>query len=216
MWQEHWWVILLALLALPVAAVVAFAWWMRQRPGIDLEKGVKCWEVFIKLVSALTVVVSGAMLFGKYIDQQDETRKQKAQQDKHESAFRKAEFLRQKVQFDTERHQRKRLRFDEVKGLAAMLANSNPPDPTAARRFDEMYYASLVGVEQLHGPVEGAMVRFRNKLKGLPGAPDENLEQLSLELSRACEEELKESEAALIDQHRQIADLLTAVKVDEG
>ena len=54
------------------------------------------------------------------------------------------------------------------------------------------------------------MVRFRRKLKGLPEASEDSLNQLSLQLSTACETELKESEDLLIEQHHQITDLVTA------
>jgi len=150
------------------------------------------------------------MLFGKYIDQQRVLEGDRVQQQRRELDLKNAEFLRQKLQFDTERHQRKRTLFDEVKGLAAKLANTETPDKAVMSRFEEMYYASLIGVEKLNGPVEQAMVRFRLKLKGLPGAPETSLDQLSLQLSTACEIEAKESEDSLIEQHRKISDLVTA------
>ena len=70
MWQQYWWVILVGIIIVPLICITAFSLWLRRRSDVDLEKGVKCWDVFVKLISALTIVVSGAMLFGKYIDQQ--------------------------------------------------------------------------------------------------------------------------------------------------
>jgi hypothetical protein len=210
MWQEYWWIILTSILVVPLICVAAFSWWLKGRSDVDLEKGVKCWDVFVKLVSALTIVVSGAMIFGKYIDQQKLLEGDKVEQQRRELDLKKAEFWRQKVQFDTERHQRKRTRFDEVKDLAARLANADKPDKATINRFEEMYHASLIGVETFHGPVEAAMVQFRRKLKGLPEAPADSLDQLSLQLSTACETELKESENLLMEQYRQISDLITA------
>ena len=197
------------ILVLPLISIAVFSWWLRRRSDVDLENGVKCWDVFVKLVSALTIVVSGAMIFGKYIDQQKLLENDKSEQQRRELDLKKAEFLRQKLQFDTERHQRKRSLFDEVKGLAAKLANEETPDKVTISRFDEMYHASLIGVEKVGGPVETAMVRFRRKLKGLPGAPEDSMDQLSLQISTACETELKESEDLLIEQHRQISELVT-------
>jgi hypothetical protein len=208
-WQQYWTTILLAILALPILSVAAFAWWLKRWSHVDLENGVKCWEVFIKLVSALTIVVSGAMLFGKYIDQQGQVQSQRADHEKNELNLRKAEFLRQKLLFDTERHQRKRVLFDEAKTLAAGIANTEAPSRDALKRYDELYFAALIGVETLHGPVEKAMVRFRNKLKGMEIDPDNSLPQLALELSTACETELKESEDLILEQHQAITDLLT-------
>jgi hypothetical protein len=191
MWQQYWWLILLGIIIVPLICITAFSLWLRQRPDVDLDKGVKCWDIFVKLISALTIVVSGAMIFGKYIDQQRVLEGDRVQQQRRELDLKNAEFLRQKLQFDTERHQRKRTLFDEVKGLAAKLASTETPDKAVTSRFEEMYYASLIGIEQLNGPVEHAMVRFRQKLKGLPGAPEASLDQLSL--STACEIEAKES-----------------------
>ena len=210
MWHEYWLVILIAILTIPLFCVVAFGLWLKRRQDIDLETGTKCWDVFIKLISALTIVASGAMLFGKYIDQQELLEKGRLEQQRRESNLKKAEFLRQKLQFDTDKHQRKRVLFDEVKGLVARLANADPPDKASVRRFEEMYFGALIGVEEFNGPVETAMVQFRNKLKRLRRAPEDSLELLSLRLSKACEEELKSSEDSLIKQHAQISELLTA------
>ena len=208
-WHEHWMTILLAILTLPVFSVVAFAWWLNRRSNLDIDKGLKCWEVFVKLIGAFTVVVSGAMLFGKYIDQQDRLQANRIAQEQKELNLRKAEFLRQKLLFDTERRQRQRVLFDEAKTLAARIANIESPDHDSLKRFDELYFAALIGVEKLHGPVETAMVRFRKKLKGEADPPSESLPQLALDLSTACETELRESEDLLLQQHKAIADLVT-------
>ncbi|HET8546692.1 MAG TPA: hypothetical protein VFL57_01740 [Bryobacteraceae bacterium] len=199
-WREYWWTVLIAILATPVVATAVFAHWLRRRPGLDVDAGVKCWDVFIKLISAFTVIVSGAMLFGKYIDQQQDLHEREAH-------LRQAEFLRQKLQFETERHQRNRMLLDEAKTLAARLANVGT-DAASLRRFEELYFAALIGVEQPGGPVEAAMVRFRRKLRNEAGAPAESLDQLALALSRACETELKQSQDALLAQHKTIADLV--------
>lgn len=219
MWHEYWNLILLAILVIPLVGVAAFGLWLRKRADIDLEKGVKCWDVFIKLVSALTIVVSGAMVFGRYIDQQQMVESQKIgqqkaveggkiEQQKRELDVKKAEFLRQKLQFDTERHQRRRALFEEAKTIAARLANADNTDRVIMLRFDEMYHATLIGVEEPGGEVEKAMVRFRNKLRRVSDAPEDSLDQLSLQLSVACERELKTSEELLLEQHRDILNLL--------
>jgi hypothetical protein len=214
-WHEYWMTILLGILALPLISVGVSALWMSRQPNMNVENGAKCWDVFVKLISALTVVVSGAMLFGKYIDQQGELQAQRAAQQQKELNLRKAEFLRQKLLFDTERHQRKRLLFDEAKSLAARIASSESRDHDLLKRFDELYFAALIGVEKLKGPVEGAMVQFRKKLTEdghdrSEVESSESLPQLALKLSSACETELTESEKLLLQQHAAIADLITA------
>jgi hypothetical protein len=207
--HDYWWVVLGVVLTLPLVCVAAFAAWLRRRPDLHVDDAVKCWDVFVKLISALTVIVSGAILIGKYVDQREQADRQQAMQQQKESNLRSAEFLRQKLTFDTERHQRQRTLFNEAKLVAARLADAASPAPADVRRFSELYDAELIGVEQFQGEVEGAMVRFRRKLRREPGAPEDSLEQLALQLARACETELKASEDALLDQHRTIAALVT-------
>jgi hypothetical protein len=175
-----------------------------------LEEGVKCWDVFVKLISALTVIVSGAILIGKYVDQREQAERQRAAQEQKDRNLRSAEFLRQKLSFDTERHQRKRILFNEAKVLAARLSNARSPAEADVKRFTELYDAELVGVEQFEGAVEAAMVNFRRKLRREPGAPAESLEQLALRLAHACETEMRASEDGLLEQHKTIAALVTA------
>jgi hypothetical protein len=70
--------------------------------------------------------------------------------------------------------------FDEAKVLAARIANAKAPAAVDVRRFDELYDADLIGVEQPGGDVEKAMVRFRRKLRGEPGEPNDDIDQLAL------------------------------------
>src|SRR6185295_6631384 len=161
--QDYWWVVLVAGLLLPAVCIAAFARWLGTRSALTFDEKIKSWDVFVKLVSALTVVASGAVLIGKYVDQREQAGRQQAVQDARENNLRTAEFLRQKLTFDTERHQRRRKLFDEAKVLAARLANTRTPTALDVRRFDELYDADLIGVEELGGSVEKAMVNFRRK-----------------------------------------------------
>ena len=212
--QDYWWVVLVAVLLLPAVCIAAFARWLGTRSTLTFDEKIKSWDVFVKLVSALTVVASGAVLIGKYVDQREQAGRQQAVQDARESNLRTAEFLRQKLAFDTERHQRRRKLFDEAKVLAARLANTKTPAALDVRRFDELYDADLIGVEELAGSVEKAMVNFRRKLRGEPGAPGDELDQLALQLAHACETEIKTSEDSLLDQHKQIAALVTSASTE--
>jgi len=209
-WEDYWWMVLVGILILPLISTVIFASWVKRREGITLEKGALCWETFIKLVSAFTVIVSGAMLFGKYIVQQEEMQVVRQQEVKRELALREADFLQKKLNFDTDRHTRAQVLLGEAKKLAAKLASIESPDKDSVTRFEELYYADLIGVEEPQGEVEKAMVRFRQKLKSLHGAPSDDLYQLSLDLSKAVELELKKSENKLLIQHEEIKDLLSS------
>ena len=93
---------------------------------------------------------------------------------------------------------------------ATRLATANSRAAADVRRFEELYGADLIGVEQLAGPVEAAMIRFRRKLRGEAGAPPDPIDQLSLQLAQACETELKTSEDELLAQHKAITELVSA------
>lgn len=207
-WIEYWAVVLAAILATPLVASVAFALWLGRQGNITLETGAKCWETFIKLVSAFTIIVSGAMLFGKYIDQQSGIQITLANQAQREIGLREAEVLRHKLVFDIERHDQKRQLLREAKKRAARIASAGGADAPSRVRFEELYFADLIGVEQDDGPVEEAMVRFREKMKGLAGAPDLSLYKLSLELSIAVEEEISVSEVKLRKLQERISALI--------
>lgn len=207
-WSDYWWIVLLGILVLPIICVCLFVLWIRARQDFTPEIQTKYWEVFIKLISAFTVIISGAMLFGKYIDQQETLEKARQVEVKRELALKEAEFLRQKLTYDSERHIRAKALLGEAKRLSAKLASLDSPDESSLTRFDELYYADLIGVEKPGGNVEKAMVRFRKKLKNDPQASDKSLQQLSLELSQAVENELRESEENLLSQHEDIINLI--------
>lgn len=207
--QSYWWALLVGVLLVPVAAAALFARWLQSMTTVGYEDKVKSWDVFVKLVSAFTVVASGAVLIGKYFDQREQVGKQQEQRSQQESNLRTAEFLRQKLAFDTEWHQRRLRLFDEAKLIATRLANSSSPAALDLRRFEELYGADLIGVEQLGGPVEAAMVRFRRKLRNEVRAPDDQIDQLALQLANACETELRASKENLLNQHEAISALVS-------
>ena len=207
--QDYWWVLLVGVLLLPIVAIGLFARWLKTLAGLGFDDKLKSWDVFIKLVSALTVVGTGAVLIGKYFDQREQLAHREEQRAEQEGRLRTAEFLRQKLAFDTERHQRRRKLFDEAKVIATRLATADSRGAADLRRYEELYGADLIGVEQLEGPVERAMVRFRRKLRGEAGAPPDPIDQLALQLAQACETELKTSEDDLLAQHKEIAALVS-------
>lgn len=203
--QDYWWVVLGVVLLVPLLAVALFARWLRAQPTSYDEK-IKSWDVFVKLVSALTVITTGAILIGKYVDQREQADRLQAVRAGQEANLRTAEVLRQKLAFDTETQQRRRKLFDEVKVVAARIANSPQPKPADVTRFDELYYADLIGLEG--ADVEGAMVRFRRKFRKENEAPADPIGQLALQLAIACETELAASRDKLLDQYNAIAVLL--------
>ena len=198
-WNEYWYVIIILIILLPILAIIIFAIWMSKKSNIDDEVAVLYWEVFVKSLSAFTVIFGGAMLFGKYIDQQ-ETLKNR------EFAFREATFLREKLIFETERYTRKKKILLETKSVAGRLV-ANQNDSEAGSKFEQLYSAELIGVEQQGGVVEQAMINFRKKWKN-SNTVDDSLNTLSIRLSTAIEKELAFLQDALVLQHRKIADLV--------
>ena len=145
----------------------------------------------------------------RYFDQREAVARQEEALSQQDGNLRAAEFLRQKLIFDTERHARRRTLLTEAKVLAARLANTTAPAAADIRRFDELYDADPIGVEQLGGEVEKRMVEFRSRLRGEAGSSNEPFNQLALRLATACENELKASEDALLAQDEAIAALVT-------
>jgi hypothetical protein len=206
--QDYWWVLLLAVLLMPVIAVLLFMRWLRSQPAMVFDEKVRSWDVFVKLVSALTVVATGAILIGKYFDQREQASAREAVRSQQESSLRKAELLRQKLSFDTERYQRQQKLLTEAKRVAARLANSRPPAVADLTRFEELYYADLVGVEKRGGQVEKLMVMFRRGLNGEDAGSGQSLSGLALQLAAACETELADSERDLLNQQEAILALV--------
>jgi hypothetical protein len=199
---DYWWLLLIGVLLVPVVAITLFSRWLRTRAELGFDDKVKAWDVFIKLVSALTVIGSGAVFIGKYFDQREHAAK-------HEADVRTAEFLQRKVAFDTEIHQQREKLFREAKLVASRLAIAKVPADSDLRRFDELYLGDLIGIEQHEGEVERAMVRFRRKLHGQPIEPDAALDQLVLSLATATGTELKASRDSLLVQHKKITELVS-------
>ena len=206
-WETYWTVILASIILVPSLCVAIFAYWIKTYSSATGEIAAKYWDVFVKLISAFMVIFSGAMLFGKYIDQQQSIEAAKHGQVLREIALQEAEYLKQKLAFDTRKHDKRNVLLSQAKQVASRLASQQPADPALELRFEELYYADLIGIEQKGGPVERAMIGFRKELKGT--ADEEQLKQLSLNLSRAVTTELKSSEDALLAQHKQITALVT-------
>ena len=128
--QDYWWTLLVAALLLPIAAIARFCDLVaRRRRCSGFDDKIKSWDVFVKLVSALTVVASGAVLIDKYFDQREAVARQEEARSQQDGNLRAAEFLRQKLTFDTERHARRRTLLTEAKVLAARLANTHCTSP---------------------------------------------------------------------------------------
>lgn len=196
-WQKYWGLFFLLIVLLPCVAAGLFGRWLRRRADIKTEDSLKYWEVFVKVLGAMTVVVTGAFVFGKYIDQKAEA--QRAESVKHEAAY-----LERRIDVAKKERAQKAELFKAATGAAVKLANAGDPkelalaSPTRAE-FEQLYWASLIGVEEPGGPVERAMVQFRREVErragGTPGA--ETPHALVLTLAQACIAELGKSDAQI-------------------
>ena len=64
---DAWWVILFSIMVLPLIAIYIFHVRIRRQYLLKHEEKAGYWKVFVALITALTVIYGGAMLFGKYI-----------------------------------------------------------------------------------------------------------------------------------------------------
>jgi hypothetical protein len=213
-----WAAILLIIALLPLFFVALFAWWI-ARQNLTFEQKAKAWEVFISLVSAITVLVGGALVINKYIDEQTELQYARLKQEQRLLDFRKAESLRQQAVPLQQRYDRMRKLYDEDKKLVTYLAGLDESQAARVKtspereQFEQMYWAQLIGVE---GPdVEAAMVQLRGHFetwaasgrKPVGDSPETDVHQAALNLSHQCENELKQMEEVLTRMNRQIAEL---------
>lgn len=137
------------LLAIALACVASFSFWIRRRNSFTTDEKIKSWEAFIKLLSTLTIVTAGAFAFLKYVDQ------------------RSVELLQRQAEFEQERFTEMKKTFDDALVTAGSLANADTLESEEAkvslRNFEDLYWWKLV---QYEGPeIASAMVKFRRELE---------------------------------------------------
>jgi hypothetical protein len=198
--KQYWWLLFAALIILPLIASALFARWIRRRGNLSVTDAAKCWDVFLKFLSAMTAICAGAFVFAKYVDQRIET-------DRNAQVLHEVDYQKQRLEREEQRQKAREVLFGEAKLVAAKLATATDVSLASPvrQRFEELYWASLIGVEQKGGDVSGAMVAFRNAMNGGGGGAD--LHQLSLQLSNACEIELKNGEAEIEGIRKEIKNL---------
>src|SRR5260370_34363558 len=154
-----WFIIVLVIALVPSMCIVGFARWIGRQKEIKFEEKVKAWQVFVSLTSAMTALVGGGLLTGKYVAEQTRLEGERLDQSKRELNFKKAESLRQEIAYWQQKQDQKRKLYDEVEKLATHLAELKEVDQIKKSpersQFEQMYWAQLIGVE---GPeVEAAM-----------------------------------------------------------
>jgi hypothetical protein len=191
---------------------------------LTFEEKVKAWEVFVSMTSAITALVGGVLLIGKYIDEQAAQEANRQEQAKQELRFKHAEALRLQVAALQQRHDRKRKSYDEAKKVAQELAGLDEKAVDQVKggpkrqQFEQMYWADLIGVEDRH--VESAMIRLRKHLeqwvatgkKPLGGDYETDVNQAALKLSQACERDVQALEDTINTLNEQIVTLNSTPK----
>jgi hypothetical protein len=215
-----WYVILLIVVLIPVVCIAGFARWIGRRTELKFEEKAKAWEVFVSMTSALTALVGGVLLIGKYIDEQAAQEATRQKQAKQELNFKHAEALRLQVAALQQKHDRKRKNYDEAKkvaqelaGLEASAVDQIKIGQPKRQQFEQLYWADLIGVEDKH--VESAMVRLRKHFenwvatgkKPEGGDYKTDVYQAALKLSEACEKDVQALEETINALDEQIVSL---------
>jgi hypothetical protein len=210
-----WLLVLFVVVLLPVVCSAFFARWIQRQSQLKFEDKAKAWDVFIRITSALTALVGGALLIGKYLDEQATTARHRNSQEKRELDLREAELTRIELTRLQQKHDRMRKAYDEVKKLATHLADLSDSDSDVVllrsgserKQFEDAYWSDLIGVEGKR--VEVAMVKLRNSFEkwSSSGKRPDDVTRLRLALSQSCEAEIEEIETTIKGLDAKIAKL---------
>jgi glutamate synthase domain-containing protein 1 len=220
-----WYLILLIVALIPAVGIAGFARWIGRRTELKFEEKAKAWEVFVSMTSALTALVGGVLLIGKYIDEQAAQEANRQEQAKQELKFKNAEALRLQVTALQQKHDHKRKVYDEAKKVAQELVGLGEESvdqlkvgQAKRQQFEQLYWADLIGVEDKH--VESAMVRLRKHFekwvatgkKPAGGNYETDVNQAALKLSEACETDVQNLEDTITKLSEEIVALSSPPK----
>jgi len=220
-WHNYWDFILVGILLVPIVACVVFKLWLSCRKKMTLTEGAECWESFTKLISAFTVIFTGAMLVGKHIEQQSvsETNKRIGQLELvkegiksryREQTLQMAKSVEREIDSLKKRNERNRILLTEASRAAATISiaieNSETPDNEIYIRFMELYWADLIGVEGKE--VFDAMVKFEMRLRNRGEYLLVPLNYFALALSHAVENQLKEEDFEILKLRSKVNNLM--------
>ena len=199
------------LLFVPLLCLAAFARWIKSQSSLPYDDKVRSWEAFIKLLSAMTVVVAGVFTFLQYFEQR------RYETDQKEREFEQ-QLGQQQIEFAQEQFNRKSATYGEAIKNASIIATSRSLEDAsdAIAKFHELYWGQMVQYEGRE--VEAAMVRFSRALEQLQGAPElqpdatRELRILSLGIATACRDELAADKATLFAKDGQGFEVRTSVR----
>ena len=169
-------VLYVVLFSLALVPTVLFGAWLR-RQSWDRKEKISAWDPFIKMMAIAGAVIVGLASFDRFLDQREQ------------------EFLKLEI----DRNNRNRAVFDQAVKAASTIANaptlSGAQEKEAVAKFWRLYWGELAQIEGRK--VETAMVYLGRAIQDWQGSGTKpgGIQQLSLDLARACGEEQRPIEA---------------------
>jgi hypothetical protein len=211
-------IIVVIILIAVALGVVIFSRLIRRSEGLSPQDRITAWEVFTKGVTACTAIIAGLLAFVRYIDQRELELAARNYESAQRVREFNIEIYAQSKTFEEGKRVLLNEAADLVSTLATLEDLEGPTAKIAMDRFERLYHGQLVLYEGK--AVEMAMIDFRDamiKWKKSGTKPTELLPEersvndtastdmylklhkknsdfmrlLALDLSEACEKELK-------------------------
>jgi hypothetical protein len=191
--SPSWFVLVLCIVILPLVAVALFMRWIGRQAHLSFEEKTKAWGVLTALLGSLTVIVGGAMVVGKYADEQGRLRQAELQAQERDATQRARAVTSQQATRLQAEHDRLQRLYDATMTAATRLRALPAGDiaalttSTVRGEYEDLYWARLIGLES--PDVEAAMVKYRRLLVEWETSrtkPSEELGPAVLRLSIAC------------------------------
>jgi hypothetical protein len=206
--STFWIAALSATAIVPLAASGGFACWLKRRSDISFDDKTKAWQTFISLLSAMTAIIGGLLMVGKYFEEQlalERTRVEHAE---------KEQLLQQISRLEPRLEQKRKL-YQDASKAAITLVRLEPTEIDKVGKsidrlqFEQLYFGSLIGVES--PDVESLMVDVREHLetwtKTRQKPEPAMLERAVLDLSIACDQDVKLDDAKIQALHKRLSEL---------
>lgn len=180
---------LAALIILPLVSSVAFHFWLRRQKQLDHDQKLKSWDIFFKMIATVTLIVSGMIAVGKYLEDRNRYLAQSIRQHDREIQQREHE-LNMRLFNETSNV------YGEFLDVTAKLTFGDKFDEELVRQFHQLYHGRLMMVENVE--VAKLAREFKTRLDGWQvSEPDhQRLSMLSLQLAAECRNHLQLFEVA--------------------
>ena len=166
----------ISVLAIVLIATWRFGHWLRSQTDITTQDKIGSWEIFIKLIGGVGIIIGAIFTVWQYLDQ------------------RERELVQRRMEFDQQVYDHKSKVYDEAIMAVSSLANattlSEPTTQQNLKTFWDLYWGKMVRHENI--AVETCMVQLARALKDWEegGTKPSQLPQLSLSLAHAIRDDL--------------------------